>query len=826
MRARRPEWRCRGRGARSYAEVPPHSPRGSGVAIAARAPSEERPAARGGARHAELLHRPPGVVGARRRGGRCPGRLGHLDRAETSPQERPPAQPSRARSDATAAVGPPLSGPRSARAAPHRVPAGPPLPRATEPAALSEGQRGRGGAAAGRERSRGRRPPPPSMEWSYLLEIASLLAALSLLQRAGCAAASAAAASSSSSAKELSCQEITVPLCKGIGYNYTYMPNQFNHDTQDEAGLEVHQFWPLVEIQCSSDLRFFLCSMYTPICLEDYKKPLPPCRSVCERAKAGCAPLMRQYGFAWPDRMRCDRLPEQGSPDTLCMDYNRTDLTTAAPPPAKPPPRGAKPGGPARAPPAAPPPAEPPRKPPPPCEPGCQCRAPMVSVSSERHPLYNRVKTGQIANCALPCHNPYFSPDERAFTAFWIGLWSVLCFLSTFATVSTFLIDMERFKYPERPIIFLAACYLFVSLGYLVRLVAGHEKVACSGGAAAGGAGPGAAGGGRPARGAAAGGRGAAGGAAELQPELAVAEHVRYESTGPALCTVVFLLVYFFGMASSIWWVILSLTWFLAAGMKWGNEAIAGYAQYFHLAAWLLPSVKSIAVLALSSVDGDPVAGICYVGNQSLENLRGFVLAPLLIYLAIGSMFLLAGFVSLFRIRSVIKQQGGPTKTHKLEKLMIRLGLFTVLYTVPAASVVACLFYEQHNRPRWEATHNCPCLRDQQPDQARRPDYAVFMLKYFMCLVVGITSGVWVWSGKTLESWRALCTRCCWASKGAAVAGGAGTGAGGQAAITAAGGLGAGGGGSLYSDVSTGLTWRSGTASSVSYPKQMPLSQV
>uniref|UniRef100_A0A8D2DPD3 Frizzled-5 n=1 Tax=Sciurus vulgaris TaxID=55149 RepID=A0A8D2DPD3_SCIVU len=482
-------------------------------------------------------------------------------------------------------------------------------------------------------------------------------------------------------------------LCKGIGYNYTYMPNQFNHDTQDEAGLEVHQFWPLVEIQCSPDLKFFLCSMYTPICLEDYKKPLPPCRSVCERAKAGCAPLMRQYGFAWPDRMRCDRLPEQGNPDTLCMDYNRTDLTTAAPSPPR-------------------------RLPPPPHRGGGGRGGGGGDAAAERHPLYNRVKTGQIANCALPCHNPFFSQDERAFTVFWIGLWSVLCFVSTFATVSTFLIDMERFKYPERPIIFLSACYLFVSVGYLVRLVAGHEKVACSGG------------------------------------------HVRYETTGPALCTVVFLLVYFFGMASSIWWVILSLTWFLAAGMKWGNEAIAGYSQYFHLAAWLV------------SVDGDPVAGICYVGNQSLDNLRGFVLAPLVIYLFIGTMFLLAGFVSLFRIRSVIKQQGGPTKTHKLEKLMIRLGLFTVLYTVPAAVVVACLFYEQHNRPRWEATHNCPCLRDLQPDQARRPDYAVFMLKYFMCLVVGITSGVWVWSGKTLESWRALCTRCCWASKGAAVGGG------------------------------------------------------
>nr|XP_033787419.1 frizzled-8 [Geotrypetes seraphini] len=627
------------------------------------------------------------------------------------------------------------------------------------------------------------------MDRGHLLE-AYLTLALALLPRSGCA-----------TAKEISCQEITVPLCKGIGYNHTYMPNQFNHDTQDEAGLEVHQFWPLVEIQCSPDLKFFLCSMYTPICLEDYKKPLPPCRSVCERARAGCAPLMRQYGFAWPDRMRCDRLPEQGHPDTLCMDDNRTDLTTAAPRHPQPPkpsgPHGkGRGGGGSRAPEQPPARGGKARSPPAPCEPGCQCRAPMVAVSSERHPLYNRVRTGQIANCAMPCHNPYFTADERAFMAFWIGLWSVLCFISTLATVATFLIDMERFKYPERPIIFLSACYLFVSAGYLVRLVAGHEQVACSGGGAGEPPPPPPAPPPQP---------------PPLQPPPPPhePEHVHYETTGPALCTLVFLLVYFFGMASSLWWVILSLTWFLAAGLKWGNEAIAGYAQYFHLAAWLVPSVKSIAVLALSSVDGDPVAGICYVGNQNLDNLRGFVLAPLVLYLALGAMFLLAGFVSLFRIRSVIRrQQGAAAKADKLEKLMIRIGVFTVLYTVPAAALVACFFYEQHNRPGWEAAHNCPCQA-----AARRPHYAVFMLKYFVCLLVGITSGVWIWSGKTLESWRAFCTRCCWGSKtGGGAAGG--------------GGGGGGAGGSLYSDVSTGLTWRSSTGSSVTYPKQIPLSQV
>lgn len=108
------------------------------------------------------------------------------------------------------------------------------------------------------------------------------------------------------------CEEITIPMCRGIGYNYTSVPNMFHHDTQEEAGLEVHQFWPLVEIQCSDDLRFFLCSMYAPICIDDYKGRLPACRTVCERARAGCAPIMRQYGFAWPERMNCEELPNYG----------------------------------------------------------------------------------------------------------------------------------------------------------------------------------------------------------------------------------------------------------------------------------------------------------------------------------------------------------------------------------------------------------------------------------------------------------------------------------------------------------------------------------
>ncbi|KAG8188665.1 hypothetical protein JTE90_026769 [Oedothorax gibbosus] len=526
------------------------------------------------------------------------------------------------------------------------------------------------------------------------------------------------------------CEEITIPMCRGIGYNFTSMPNKFHHDTQDEAGLEVHQFWPLVEIHCSDDLLFFLCSLYVPICIEDYQGQLPACYSVCNRARAGCAPIMHKYGFVWPERMNCEDFPRYGDQERLCMDAkegagpeNSEYSTKQETKPVRRPPsyRGrnsksrdrhesvASGGGTGHLPGQVTPSGVD-------DECTCECRFPMVPlVDAADRKVYNAVTTGGVLHCARPCRGTFFNKEEQTFATFWIGLWAIICCVSASMTVLTFLIDPSRFRYPERPIIFLSGCYLMVSIGYLVRLGLGHDAVACDG------------------------------------------QIIRYHTTGrpPASCTIVFLLVYFFGMASSLWWVILTLTWLLAAGLKWGNEAIAGYSQYFHLAAWLVPTGKSIAVLAMGAVDGDPVAGVCSVGNQNVDHLRWFVIFPLCAYLLLGTSFLLAGFVSLFRIRKVIRQQA-RAKADKLEKLMIRIGVFSVLYTVPATITIACYIYEQHYRERWDRRHNCPC----EADSTNRPDYSLFMLKYFMCLVVGTTTGFWITSVKTLESWRRrLCSR-------------------------------------------------------------------
>lgn len=453
--------------------------------------------------------------------------------------------------------------------------------------------------------------------------------------------------------------------------------------------------------------------MYAPICLPEYHKPLPPCRDLCRRAREGCEPIMTKYGFKWPERMECDQFPVAGNSQQLCMDDPSTSNASST---SKPPPARSKPAKPCKGSKNCTSPQGDIRKGGRECK--CQCQRPLVSMGRESMSPYNRSVAG-IGNCAYPCKEIYFNMEEKEFATIWITLWSGLCAASTLMTLTTFFIETERFKYPERPIVFLSACYFLVSVGYLIRVGVGHEEVACDGAI------------------------------------------IKYSSTGPSLCTLVFLLVYFFGMASSIWWVVLSLTWFLAAGLKWGNEAIASYAQFFHIAAWLIPTFQTLAVLLSGAVDGDPVSGICYVGNMNMANLRTYVLAPLIAYLLLGTSFLLAGFVSLFRIRNVIKKQGGAgagSKADKLEKLMIRIGIFSVLYTVPAIIVISCYLYENAFHEEWLRSIACNCPNS-VATQKIRPVYYILMLKYFMALAVGITSGVWIWSGKTVDSWRRLWRR-------------------------------------------------------------------
>ncbi|KAH9498324.1 Frizzled-7 [Bulinus truncatus] len=512
------------------------------------------------------------------------------------------------------------------------------------------------------------------------------------------------------------CEKINIPLCKDIQYNETIMPNLLGHQKQDDAGLEVHQFFPLVKVQCSKQLKFFLCTMYVPVCTV-LDEAIPPCRSLCNEAKTGCEALMNKFGFEWPETLKCEQFPVTG----LCVGENNTDTPTETNKPPLPGIQGTTistlgpPGSPDKH----------------NNELGFRCPSKYaVPVGLDYH-----LKIGDevVKNCGAPCSGMFFDNNEQEFARWWIGVWSCICLASTLFTVLTFLIDMQRFRYPERPIIFLSGCYFMVAMAYVVGFAL-REKISCINNNVD-----------------------SINSNTNNNKDLLVTQGTKKEG-----CTVLFMMLYFFSMASSIWWVILTLTWFLAAGMKWGHEAIEANSQYFHLAAWAVPAIKTIAILAMGQVDGDVLSGVCYTGIFDVDALRGFVLAPLVVYLIIGTSFLLAGFVSLFRIRTIMKSDG--TKTDKLEKLMVRIGIFSVLYTVPATIVIACYFYEQAFRDKWMVTWHvqiCDQYRMPCPTATSKPwpDFNVFMIKYLMTVIVGITSGVWIWTGKTFHSWRTFSSR-------------------------------------------------------------------
>jgi len=108
------------------------------------------------------------------------------------------------------------------------------------------------------------------------------------------------------------CQPLKVSMCKGLGYSYVTMPNFFRDRTQREAELRIEEFSPLVKINCSPTLQFFLCLLYVPPCVINMVWKIPPCREVCEEARRGCEPVMLGIGFPWPEIMNCTRFPTYG----------------------------------------------------------------------------------------------------------------------------------------------------------------------------------------------------------------------------------------------------------------------------------------------------------------------------------------------------------------------------------------------------------------------------------------------------------------------------------------------------------------------------------
>ncbi|KAK6191688.1 hypothetical protein SNE40_003309 [Patella caerulea] len=103
-------------------------------------------------------------------------------------------------------------------------------------------------------------------------------------------------------------------LCQDIGYSRMRLPNLLDHDTLNEVTHQAKSWVPLLGIHCHPDTKLFLCSLFSPVCLD---RPIYPCRSLCESVKEACMVRMQPYGFPWPDMLKCDKFPVDND---LCIE--------------------------------------------------------------------------------------------------------------------------------------------------------------------------------------------------------------------------------------------------------------------------------------------------------------------------------------------------------------------------------------------------------------------------------------------------------------------------------------------------------------------------
>ncbi|KAF3832473.1 hypothetical protein F7725_026138 [Dissostichus mawsoni] len=494
---------------------------------------------------------------------------------------------------------------------------------------------------------------------------------------------------------EFSCEPIRLRMCQDLPYNTTFMPNLLNHYDQQTAALAMEKyqaknglsqngesiavrsvhlfmanaclsheplrgvkrqahsqrvhlnknemslslpqpFHPMVNLVCSADLRMFLCALYAPVCTV-YGQVSMPCRSLCQRAKDECHKLMEVFGVAWPDDMECNRFPDCDEPyprvEDLQTDSDPTDessLTVSR-------------------------------------EYGFWCPRELKMEPDLGYTFMGK------KDCSGPCPSMFFNQKELNFMRYFIGVVSVVCLAATLFTFLTFLIDVTRFRYPERPIIFYAVCYVMVSLVFFLGFLL-EDRVACN----------------------------------AASPSQFKASTITQGSHNK-VCTLFFMVLYFFTMAGSVWWVILTITWFLAAVPKWGSEAIEKKALIFHAVAWGLPGALTVTLLALNKIEGDGISGVCFIGLYDMDALRWFVLAPLCLNVAVsGSLSPVGGHCGSNRVRMEIPLE--KENQTKLVKFMIRMGVFSVLYLVPLLTVIGCYLYEHTYRSTWEKTwmeENC-----------------------------------------------------------------------------------------------------------------------
>uniref|UniRef100_A0A1I8FQR2 Frizzled domain-containing protein n=1 Tax=Macrostomum lignano TaxID=282301 RepID=A0A1I8FQR2_9PLAT len=191
-------------------------------------------------------------------------------------------------------------------------------------------------------------------------------------------------------------------------------------------------------------------------------------------------------------------------------------------------------------------------------------------------------------------------------------------------------------------------------------------------------------------------------------------------------------------MAASTWYVMLVFTWLLQAGWNGARKPWQGSPATSPASLGCARLPDRLRPHRAQGRGRRTISAMCNVGNQNSHTLLSFVIVPNVVFLALEVIFLLAGFVAMARVRRHVKSDG--QKTTKFEMLMAdRPVLGAVRRAMPASR--PSTFYDYSSRDLWHV-----------PGSPTGRAWPSSSSSVFASLVIGVTTILWIWSAKTLQT--------------------------------------------------------------------------
>lgn len=305
-----------------------------------------------------------------------------------------------------------------------------------------------------------------------------------------------------------------------------------------------------------------------------------------------------------------------------------------------------------------------------------KCLSPVL-VPSEKSDLW----FPGIEGCAFNCTDPRVSQDDKDMMESFIFHGSLLSFLASLWTSLTFVVDWKRLnKYPSIMVFYLSSCITIVNLGFLFQFFLwSKEEIACRG------------------------------------DSTLKWDEPHGKGSNKTICVFSFLVIYYFSIASLVWFINICFTWWKYFHLHRSNPAKTTcsnrmkdkqHRTYFHLAAWCTPLIIIILIFALSiPIESSYLTGVCSIGIDDLTARVIFILVPIGCAVVIGNCFLirsLGSLIALLRQTSYSSTSSGQRNQQlNIIKLIVKVFILITFSTGSLAIVIWSSIFEFSWRDSW-----------------------------------------------------------------------------------------------------------------------------